>query len=51
MTECLTSTECNAVDVPVTKTAYEDPATRRAWRRTATFRLSAFVFSLASFVA
>ena len=39
------------MDVPVTKTAYEDPATRRAWRRTATFRLSAFVFSLASFVA
>jgi hypothetical protein len=43
--------ERNAVDVPLTKTAYEDPATRRAWRRTAAFRLSAFLLSLGSFVA
>jgi hypothetical protein len=35
--------ERNAVDVPLTKTAYEEPATRRAWRRTAAFRLSAFL--------
>jgi len=28
------------VDVPLTTTAYEDPATRRAWSRTAAFRLS-----------
>jgi hypothetical protein len=43
--------ETDAVDVPLTKTAYEDPATRRAWRRTAALRLSAFVLSLGSFVA
>ncbi|MFK0120526.1 hypothetical protein [Streptomyces sp. NPDC090994] len=35
----------------MTKTAYEDVATRRAWRRTAVFRLSAFLLSLGSFVA
>ncbi|SDP65947.1 hypothetical protein SAMN04487981_13168 [Streptomyces sp. cf386] len=39
------------MDVPLTKTAYEDAATRRAWRRTASFRLCAFLLSLASFVA
>jgi hypothetical protein len=39
------------VHVPLTKTAYEEPATRRAWRRTAAFRLSAFLLSLGSFVA
>lgn len=39
------------MDVPLTKTAYEDPATRWARRRTAAFRLSAFLLSLASFVA
>ena len=39
------------MDVPLTKTAYEDPATRGAWRRTAAFRLSAFLLSLVSFVA
>lgn len=36
--------------VPLTKTAYEDPATRRAWRRTAVFRVVSFLLSLASFV-
>ncbi|MER7566769.1 hypothetical protein ABTZ93_27925 [Streptomyces sp. NPDC097941] len=39
------------MDVPLTKTAYEDQATRRAWRRTAAFRLSGFLLSLGSFVA
>lgn len=39
------------MDVPLTKTAYDDAATRRAWRRTASFRLCAFLLSLASFVA
>ncbi|MEV5883041.1 hypothetical protein AB0L74_10040 [Streptomyces sp. NPDC052020] len=38
------------MDVPLTKTAYEDPATRAAWRRTAASRLCAFLLSLASFV-
>ncbi|MFG2462559.1 hypothetical protein ACGFWE_36605 [Streptomyces sp. NPDC048523] len=39
------------MDVPLTKTAYEDQATRRAWRLTAAFRLSGFLLSLGSFVA
>ncbi|MFG2552340.1 hypothetical protein ACGFWF_20665 [Streptomyces sp. NPDC048581] len=39
------------MDVPLTQTAYDDAATRRAWRRTASFRLCAFLLSLASFVA
>lgn len=40
----------NAVNVPLTKTAYEDAATRAAWRRAAVSRLCAFLLSLASFV-
>lgn len=39
------------MEVPQTKRAYDDPATRRAWRRTALFRLSAFLLSVASFPA
>lgn len=37
--------------VPAVKTAYDDPATRWAWRRTALFRLCVVLLSLASFVA
>ncbi|MHB9755294.1 hypothetical protein ACYBSK_13080 [Streptomyces sp. BYX5S] len=37
------------MDTTSMKTAYEDPSTRRRWRRTALFRLGAFLLSLASF--
>ncbi|GGT22700.1 hypothetical protein [Streptomyces griseoviridis] len=37
--------------VPAVRTAYEDPATRWAWRRAASFRLGVVLLSLASFVA
>ncbi|MBA2944942.1 hypothetical protein [Streptomyces himalayensis] len=37
--------------IPLAKTAYEDPATRWAWRRTAIFRVCSSLLSLASFVA
>ncbi|MHC5258078.1 hypothetical protein ACYSUO_09340 [Streptomyces sp. UC4497] len=37
------------MEMTVMKTAYEDPATRQGWRRTAVFRLCAFLLSLASF--
>ncbi|GGZ39157.1 hypothetical protein [Streptomyces poonensis] len=38
------------MDVPLTKTAYDDTATRWAWRRTAAFRLCTFLLSYGSFV-
>ncbi|NEY31222.1 hypothetical protein GTU99_03200 [Streptomyces sp. PRKS01-65] len=38
------------MNVPLTKAAYDDAATRAAWRRTAMYRLCAFLLSLASFV-
>ncbi|MHB9757760.1 hypothetical protein ACYBSK_25575 [Streptomyces sp. BYX5S] len=37
------------MDMTSMKTAYEDPKTRQGWRRTALFRLGAFLLSLVSF--
>lgn len=38
------------MEVPLTATAYDDSATRWGWRRTAAFRVCAFLVSLGSFV-
>lgn len=48
---CTPPVGADPIDMTVMKTAYEDPNTRRSWRRTALFRLCTLLLSLTSLAA